>query len=430
MQTLTSHVTELLNAGWLVPSERQSALWEYIQSITDETKPKTFEKVEAKMWVDRGEESDEVSATLQANEAIWVIDMDSVIWRSSSRKMGSAFFADTLNMAYADESCKGVVLRFGHGMGGERTASYMVADAVGKRNKPVLAYIEYGCAYSGHYLIASHCDEIVCSNDTDSVGSIGAYITFQDSSELEAKYGVVRKDIYAEASSEKNKAVREAQKGNFKLLEAKVQEIALQFQERVIKNRGTKLTSDAAMKGGEFEAPQALQEGLIDGIGNLDSVLKRVMTLSSKFSLNNHTNMALFGFMKMPTIDALRNVAAADITEEQLSAAVAELQSAGCEGLVSVLQSLGQTDTTPSVDVKTSPEYKALESKLTAEQLKTTELTTKLEGYEKPGDEVTTPVKKEEKIANSGGTENAVLLCEADILKAQMRAARKAAQLN
>lgn len=428
MQTPSSNVTELLNAGWLVPNGLQSALSDYLQALTTEPKPKTFKKVEALLWVDREEEFDEPIPALQPNEAIWVIDMDSVMWRSNySRGYGAAYYADTLDAAYADDACKGVVLRFGAGMGGERKASYMVADAVERRNKPVLAYIEYGSAYSGHYLVACGCDAIICSNDTDSVGSIGAYISFVDWDAADAKWGVVRKDIYAKASPDKNKSTREAKKGNFKLLEAQAQEIALQFQQRVIEARGPKLKSDAALMGGEFDAPAALKEGLIDGIGNLDSVLKRVMTLSSKFSLNNNTDM--FGFMKVPKLQSLMGVAAADITEEQLNAAITEMQNAGGEGFVELMQSFGQTPTAP-VDVKLSAEYRALEGKLTAEQSKTAELTTKLEGYEKPGEEVTIPVKKEEKIENTGGTDTTIMLCDADRIKAQMRAARKAAQLN
>lgn len=420
MQTPTSHVTELLNAGWLVPKVLQSALSDYLQALSTEPKPKTFEKVSSFLWADYEDDDDESTgpiANLKEGEAIWIIDMDSVMWRSSySRGYGAAYFADILDAAYADSSCKGVILRFGAGMGGERKASYMVADSVGRRNKPVLAYIEYGSAYSGHYLVACNCDVIICSNETDSVGSIGAYISFVDYDAYEAKYGVVRKDIYAESSPEKNKSTREAKKGNFKLLEAQAEEIALQFQQRVIEARGAKLKSDAALKGGEFDAPEALTEGLIDGIGNLDTVLKRVVKLSSNFS-NQTQNTDMFGFMKAPKLQALMGVAAGDITEAQLNEALTELQNAGGEGFVQLMQSFGQTPTT-TVDVKASVEYKALEAKLTAEVAKTAQLTAKLEGYEKPGEEATKPVKREEKIEGTGNTAADELLSEADI---QMR---------
>lgn len=420
MQTPSSHVTELLNAGWLVPNVLQSALSDYIQALTTEPKPKTFEKVSSFLWADYEDDNESTGpiANLQEGEAIWIIDMDSVMWRSSySRSYGAAYFADVLDASYADSSCKGVVLRFGSGMGGERKASYMVADAVGRRNKPVEAYLEYGSAYSGHYLVACNCDGITCSNDTDSVGSIGAYISFTDSDAYEAKYGVVRKDIYAEASPDKNKSTREAKKGNFKLLEAQAQEIALQFQQRVIEARGAKLKSDIALRGGEFNAPQALQEGLIDGIGNLSSVLKRVMKLSSKFS-NQTQNTDMFGFMKAPKLQALMGVAASDITEAQLTEALTELQSAGGEGFVELMQSFGQPPKATPVDVKASVEYKALETKLTAAAKQVSELSAKLEGYEKPGDEVTKPAKREEKIDGSGNAQAEELLSEADI---QMR---------
>ncbi|WP_428663473.1 S49 family peptidase [Runella sp.] len=419
MQTPTSHVTELLNAGWLVPKELQSALADYLQTLTPEQKAKTIEQVDARLWADY--EDDDIpgrqTTELQEGESIWLIDMDSVMWRSNyGRSYGAAYYADALDKAYADASCKGVVLRFGNGMGGERKASYMVADAVGRRNKPVYAYIEYGSAYSGHYLVACSCDGINCSNDTDSVGSIGAYISFVDYDAWDAKFGIVRKDVYAEASPDKNKSTREAKKGNFKLLEAQAQEIALEFQARVILARGGKLKSDTVLKGGEFSAPKALEQGLIDGIGNIDAVLKRVMKLSANFS-NQTQNTDMFGFMKAPAVLALMGVAAGDITEEQLNAALTELQSAGGEGFIELMQSFGQPKAT-TVDVKASVEYKALEAKLTTATTKVGELTTKLEGYEKHGDEVTNPLKREEKIERTGNAGDE-LLSEADI---QMRA--------
>jgi len=122
----------------------------------------------------------------------------------------------------------------------------------------------------------------------------------------------------------------------------------------------------------------------------------------------------MFGFMKMPKLQALCNVAAADITEAQINEAVAELQGANLGGLVELLQSFGQQQSTSTANVKDSAEYKALHSQLTAAQTKTQELQSKLEGYETPGSEPTKPFKKEEKIENTN-TDPEAHLSEADI---------------
>ena len=120
--------------------------------------------------------------------------------------------------------------------------------------------------------------------------------------------------------------------------------------------------------------------------------------------------------MKVPKLQSIMGVAAGEITEAQLNEALAELQAAGGEGFVQLMQSLGKApEAAPVVDVKASVEYKALEAKLTAEQSAVQSLTAKLEGYEKPGDVETKPVKREEKIAATGSADADAFLSEADI---------------
>ncbi|AYQ31426.1 S49 family peptidase [Runella sp. SP2] len=404
-------IPELLGSGWLVPQTLETNVAEYIQQLK-EPEPKTFEKIE-KLWADYedDDETEEVTQTLLEGESIWLIDLDSVMWRSGySRGYGAAYYADTLDQAYADPTCKGVLIRCGACYGGERRASYMVADAIKRRNKPVGAYLDYGTAYSGHYLAICETDFILCSNETDSVGGIGAYIRFENWDGAYKAMGATVEEIYADASPDKNKSTREAKKGNYKLLKEEAQTIALEFRQRVIDARGEKLTNDIVLLGGAFEAKQALEYGLIDGIGRLDTAFSRVLNLSANYTKPQNT---MFGFLKLPKLQALCNVAAADITEAQLNEAVSELQGANLGGLVDLLQSFGQQQTA-TTNVKDSAEYKALQSQLTAEQLKTGQLQEKLSGYEKPGDEPTKPFKKEEKIENSGGDPEAHL-SEADI---------------
>lgn len=419
MNALSAHTTELLNAGWLVPQALEKALGDYVATLQQEQTERGVQKL---LWDDDWEDDELPTAPMAEGESVWVIDMESVMWKSSySRRFGAAFVADTLDQAYADPQCKGVLLRVGNGMGGERKASYMVADAVMRRTKPVGGYIEYGSAYSGHYLAVCGCDFIVCSNETDSVGSIGAYISYIDWDAADAKWGIVRKDIYAEASPDKNKPIREAKKGNFKLLEAEAQEIALQFQERVVLCRGEKLTSDVPLRGGDFDAPKALTLGLIDGIGTMQSAIQKTLKLSSNFS-NKNPNTSMFGFMKAPKLQALKGVAAADITEDQLNDALTELTEAGCDGLVELLQGLQQETATPpaKVDVKASTEYKALEGQLTAANKTIANLQTQLSGYENPGAEATKVVKKTEKIEATGGDEEDPFESEADVQMAKL----------
>jgi protease IV len=182
-----------------------------------------------------------------------------------------------LEECYADEKCQGVVLKI-NSPGGMEDAAYLLSDAVKRRNKPVAAWVNFGECQSGGTMVASGCDLIVASSDTDRVGGIGAYTSYTNYAKMLEMQGIKSVDIYAPESPQKNLMTRKAGAGDYSLILEYVSERAVNFQTMVYVNRlgrwnetEKKLLKDV-FEGAELSARDAVRTGLIDGIGSLDYV--------------------------------------------------------------------------------------------------------------------------------------------------------------
>ena len=153
----------------------------------------------------------------------------------------------------------------------------LMQDAIAKRNKPVLAFID-DFAASAAYGIAAGCDIITANNELARIGSIGVYLSIVDYSEQMKKEGINLIEVYAPQSTDKNADVRGAIEGKPEALEA-LRKTAGKFCESFIasveNSRGDKLKEDRRTwgTGKVFFAEEALQMGLIDSIDSFENFL-------------------------------------------------------------------------------------------------------------------------------------------------------------
>jgi protease-4 len=158
------------------------------------------------------------------------------------------------------------------------------------KGKPVVALADL--AASAAYWVASACDMIIASNDISSeFGSIGVMISFADMAPYYEKEGVKVHTVYAPESTHKNLPLENAMKGDYALLQDEVlSPLAKQFQKTVKKNRSGKLDDKAEgiLNGKMFYSDQALKNGLIDKIGNLEFAVKQAKRLSVAYQFNNN----------------------------------------------------------------------------------------------------------------------------------------------
>ena len=181
--------------------------------------------------------------------------------------------SDLLKRCYANDNINSVVLVIDSG-GGQGMAMRLMAETISQKNKPVGAFIDDNCC-SAAYGIASGCDFIVANSNRAQIGSIGTYITIADYTEKFKQMGVNLIEIYASASTDKNKEFFDAIQGNPEPIRAIANQFNEHFLSLIESNRTDKLKSDRTVwgTGKVYFAEKALELGLIDGIDTLENFI-------------------------------------------------------------------------------------------------------------------------------------------------------------
>jgi ClpP class serine protease len=181
--------------------------------------------------------------------------------------------SDLLKRCYANDNINSVVLVIDSG-GGQGMAMRLMAETISQKNKPVGAFIDDNCC-SAAYGIASGCDFIVANSNQAQIGSIGTYITIADYTEKFKQMGVNLIEIYASASTDKNKEFFDAIQGNPEPIRAIANQFNEHFLSLIESNRTDKLKADRTVwgTGKVYFAEKALELGLIDGIDTLENFI-------------------------------------------------------------------------------------------------------------------------------------------------------------
>lgn len=217
--------------------------------------------------------------------------------------------------------------------GGQVDGTETFSNIIKSTSKPSVAFIT-GMACSACYWSISGAKEIIASELTNTIGSIGVYSSLRDYSGYYEKAGIKNIDVYAPQSTEKNKPYRDALKGDDAALKENLSETASIFIEAIHTNRAGKLNVKVAdpFKGGTYGSTTAKEIGLIDSIGDFNYAIQRAKELASAFTTspsttNYNANMkitlrssmtALLGFFGF-SIPAGKESAEFDVSEEKLT---------------------------------------------------------------------------------------------------------------
>jgi signal peptide peptidase SppA len=209
--------------------------------------------------------------------------------------IGTATMADIVKSARVSTKISGLFIK-ADTPGGMVDGTPTLADEIRKfsAEKPVVTWIHDGMLASAGYWIAAPSDEIIASQKTDTIGSIGVYTTVVDPKGYYDQNGIKVLEIYAPQSTEKNKDYRDAIAGDETAIKENLKFIASQFIKEVKANRKGKLNLDAAdpFKGATYIGEEALKIGLIDGIGDFEYAGQRLQALISSRSSNNASKRA------------------------------------------------------------------------------------------------------------------------------------------
>lgn len=181
---------------------------------------------------------------------------------------------DQINLANANDRIEGILLEVNSG-GGEATAAEMLMSAIDNSPKAVVTYAHLSASGAVEGTLPS--DEIIASNSGARFGSIGTMMTLPKG--YADYHNRNYQDIYADKSTNKNKAFREFLGGNLQPLKDQLNETNEVFHSNVQKYRtlkGNEKTIEHTLSGAMFSAKDAKRRGLIDGIGGYEYALKRL----------------------------------------------------------------------------------------------------------------------------------------------------------
>jgi protease-4 len=232
-----------------------------------------------------------------------------------------------LRRARSNDSVRAVVLRV-DSPGGSAFAAEVIADevrALRAAGKPVVASMS-SVAASGGYSISMHADKILASSSTitGSIGVFGMFPTYQRS--LEA-IGIATDGVGTTPLSGQLQPDRELSAETRQLLQLLVEDTYDDFISDVAASRG--LEKDAVDRIGQgqvWTGIEALENGLIDGLGDLDLAVavagelagldpddSGIIYIESELSSSEQVIVDLFGVAARLGVDVSRWVRTPEI---------------------------------------------------------------------------------------------------------------------
>lgn len=188
---------------------------------------------------------------------------------------------EQLRRAGQDPEIKAIVLRL-NTPGGSAAASQEIAlevDRLRQQGKKVVASMG-DVAASGGYWIACRCDQIIANPGT-MTGSIGVIMTTQNLQGLYDKLGIEPIVFKSGPHKDMGSASRGISEQEQQIFQGMVDDIYLQFVDTVAEGRG--MAKDRVREvadGRVFTGSQALENGLVDELGNYYDALDLAASLA------------------------------------------------------------------------------------------------------------------------------------------------------
>jgi protease IV len=201
---------------------------------------------------------------------------------------------DSMRQAFEDEGAQAVVLRI-NSPGGSPVQAGMISDEVKRlkalHQKPVYVVVEETCASAAYYIAAS--SDKIYVDKASIVGSIGVLMDGFGFTGLMDKVGVERRLMTAG----ENKGFLDPFSNPTKTQKAHAQNLLDQIHQQFIavvrEGRGDRLKDTPEIFSGLFwSGQQAIDLGLADGYGTLDSVARDVVKAEDIVDYTRQDNVA------------------------------------------------------------------------------------------------------------------------------------------
>ncbi|MDI6894210.1 MAG: signal peptide peptidase SppA [Bacillota bacterium] len=221
---------------------------------------------------------------VRSGNAVGLVFLEGIITTGSSgsRLLGAVLGSDSvlveLRKAREDPATRAVVLRI-NSPGGSAAGSQEIAREVQRlREADKVVVTSMGdVAASGAYWVASATEHIM-ADPGSLTGSIGVIMEVQNLEGLYGKLGIRYETIKSGPHKDMGSPARPLDPEERAILQGMVDDIFQQFVDAVVQGRAGKMTRPqvlALADGRVFTGRQALQNGLVDELGNLrDSIQK------------------------------------------------------------------------------------------------------------------------------------------------------------
>ncbi len=188
---------------------------------------------------------------------------------------------EALERAAKDDDVAALLLRIqspGGTVSASETLYYEIQRWRRETGKPVVAYLR-GIAASGGYYVAMAADELI-AHPTTVTGSIGVLMRGINLTGLMERWGVKDQSLKSGAFKDAASPLRPMRADERAQLQSVIDDLHARFVEVVSSGR-PELGPDAVRRlsdGRIYSAPQALEAGLIDGIGHLEEAIEAAQT--------------------------------------------------------------------------------------------------------------------------------------------------------
>jgi protease-4 len=238
------------------------------------------------------------SKDIDSKDHTAVIDVVGLI--AEDKPANADSIIESLRDAVKDKHTKGIILH-ANSPGGSPVQSSYVYEEIRKIKKehpslPIYAVVSDMCA-SGCYFIVSASDKIFV-NPSSLVGSIGVIMDGFGFVDVMQKLGVERRLITAGAHKAMLDPFSPSKEDESRYVQDLINQIHQQFISAVKAGRGDRLKDNPDMFSGlVWTGEQGVKLGVVDGIGNQDSVAKELVGAETlvDFSKQEHLLDALAG---------------------------------------------------------------------------------------------------------------------------------------
>lgn len=202
-------------------------------------------------------------------------------WYSSKRVLGMNSIGSIIMEADAAENISGIVLVV-DSPGGTVDGTETFANRIKNTKTPIVVLVD-GLAASAAYWASSQSNRVVLNGQTSMVGSIGTMIQLMNADGLWAKWGIKLHRITATKSEDKNRDYIEALDGKYELIRSNlldpVNEVFLKAV-RDGRKGAINLKTENVLTGKVYIGQEAVNVGLADEIGNMDTALAVLGTMA------------------------------------------------------------------------------------------------------------------------------------------------------